>query len=90
MSNKLILAGVMMEISLIALIAYTPWGNAVFGTAPIPLTVWLFIIPFAFGMLALEELRKWFVRSHGNQRATTFMAERQSALGPRPSRHQSR
>ena len=90
MSNKLILAGVMMEISLIALIAYTPWGNAVFGTAPIPLTVWLFIIPFAFGMLALEELRKWFVRSRGNQRVTTFMAERQSVLRPRSSRHQSR
>ena len=90
MSNKLILAGVMMEISLIALIAYTPWGNAVFGTAPIPLTVWLFIIPFAFGMLALEELRKWFVRSRGNQRATIFMAERQSAFRPRSSRHHSR
>ncbi len=25
--------------------------------------VWLFIIPFALGMLALEELRKWFVRA---------------------------
>ena len=71
MSNKLILAGVVMEISLIALINYTPWGNAVFGTAPLPLTVWLFIMPFAVGMLALEELRKWFVRAHGNQRTTT-------------------
>jgi hypothetical protein len=79
-----------MEISLIALIDYTPWGNAVFGTAPIPLTVWLFIIPFAFGMVALEELLKWFVRSHGNQRATTFMAKGQSALRPRSSHYQSR
>ena len=49
--------------TLILLIAYTPSGNALFGTAPIPLSVWLFIIPFALGMLALEELRKWFVRS---------------------------
>ena len=48
---------------LIALIDYTPWGNALFGTAPIPLAVWLFIIPFALGMLALEELRKWLVRA---------------------------
>jgi len=24
--------------------------------------VWLFVIPFAVGMLALEELRKWLVR----------------------------
>ena len=62
-SNKLILAGIATEILLIALIDYTPWGNALFGTAPIPFSVWLFIIPFALGMVALEELRKWFVRA---------------------------
>jgi magnesium-transporting ATPase (P-type) len=61
-SNRLILVGITTEILLIALIDYTPWGHALFGTAPIPLAVWLFILPFALGMLALEELRKWFVR----------------------------
>ena len=64
-SNKLILAGIAVEITLIALIDYTAWGNALLGTAPIPAAVWLFIIPFAFGMLALEELRKWVARSRG-------------------------
>ena len=63
LSNKLILAGIATEILLITLIVYTPWGNALFGTAPIALVVWLFIIPFALSMLALEELRKWLVRS---------------------------
>ena len=62
-SNKLILAGLATEILLIALIDYTPWGNALFGTAPIPLAVWLFIIPFALAMLALEELRKRLLRA---------------------------
>ncbi len=62
-SNKLILAGIAAEIALILLIDYMPWGNAIFGTAPIPLAIWLFIIPFALGTLALEEVRKWFVRS---------------------------
>jgi magnesium-transporting ATPase (P-type) len=62
-SNKLIVAGIGAEIALILLIDYTPWGNALFGTAPIPLVAWLFITPFALGMLGLEELRKWFVRS---------------------------
>jgi magnesium-transporting ATPase (P-type) len=62
-SNRLILIGVAAESLLIALIVYTPWGHAIFGTAPISLSVWLFIIPFAFGMLVLEELRKWLVRS---------------------------
>ena len=52
-SNKLILVGITTEILLIALIDYTPWGHALFGTAPIPLAVWLFILPFALGMLAL-------------------------------------
>ena len=70
-SNKLILAGVAAEITLIALIAYTPWGNEIFGTAPISMAVWLFILPFALGMLALEELRKWLVRARPN-RASPF------------------
>ncbi|MFZ0708486.1 MAG: cation transporting ATPase C-terminal domain-containing protein, partial [Terrimicrobiaceae bacterium] len=62
-SNKLILAGIATELLLIGLIVYTPWGQALFGTAPIALVVWIFIIPFALGMLALEELRKWLIRN---------------------------
>jgi len=58
-SNKLILAGIALEIAIIAMIDYTPWGNAIFGTAPIPAEVWLFIVPFAGAMIALEELRKY-------------------------------
>jgi magnesium-transporting ATPase (P-type) len=61
-SNKLLLWGVLAEIVLILLIDYTRWGNLIFGTAPIPKEVWLFVIPFALGMLVLEELRKWVVR----------------------------
>jgi magnesium-transporting ATPase (P-type) len=60
--NRLILAGIAAEIALIMAIDYTPWGNLVFGTAPIGLNVWLFVIPFAFAMLALEEIRKCAAR----------------------------
>jgi magnesium-transporting ATPase (P-type) len=60
--NRLIVGGVVLEIALILLIDYTPWGNLILGTAPIPGEVWLFVIPFAAGMLTLEELRKWIVR----------------------------
>ena len=63
LSNKLLLLGVGLEIAIILLIDYTPWGNAIFQTAPIPVTVWLVVIPFAVAMLALEELRKWVVRT---------------------------
>lgn len=65
--NRLLLWGVALEILLILLIDYTAWGNAVFGTAPIALGVWLYIVPFALGMLILEELRKQVVRKFGGQ-----------------------
>jgi len=61
-SNRLLLLGIATEIALILTIDYTPWGNLVFGTAPIPLAAWLAVLPFAAAMLALEELRKWGVR----------------------------
>jgi magnesium-transporting ATPase (P-type) len=62
LSNRLITAGILIELGLILLIDYTREGNALFGTAPIPFAVWLFVIPFAAAMLGLEELRKWIVR----------------------------
>lgn len=57
-SNRLILAGIAAEIALILLIDYTPIGNRLFATAPIAAEVWLLCIPFALGMVALEEFRK--------------------------------
>ncbi len=46
-SNNLIIAGIAAEIALILLIDYTPWGNALFGTAPIGYAAWLMVVPFA-------------------------------------------
>ena len=64
--NPLILWGVLLEIALILAIDYTTWGNVIFGTAPISGRIWLFVMPFAVGLLVLEELRKWLV--HGGTR----------------------
>ena len=60
--NRLLLIGVAIEIALILAIVYTPWGNALVGTAPLSLDAWLMMLPFAGGMLLLEELRKLVVR----------------------------
>jgi sodium/potassium-transporting ATPase subunit alpha len=60
--NPLLYGGVLLEVTSIALIAYTAWGNAIFGTAPIPLDVWIFILPFAAALLVVEELRKTAAR----------------------------
>jgi hypothetical protein len=43
-------------------IDYTTPGNALFGTAPIGVRVWLFVLPFGAAMLLLEEGRKAIVR----------------------------
>jgi sodium/potassium-transporting ATPase subunit alpha len=60
--NRLLLMGVAVSVTLILLIDYSPWGNALFGTAPIGLNVWLYVLPFAAAMWGLETGRKWAVR----------------------------
>jgi magnesium-transporting ATPase (P-type) len=60
--NFLIWGGVLVEIAVVMLIGYTPIGNSIFGTTPIGIGAWLFILPFAALMLVAEEARKWVVR----------------------------
>jgi sodium/potassium-transporting ATPase subunit alpha len=60
--NPLIWYGILFELVLLMLIAYSPWGNALFGTAPLNSEAWLFIIAFMPGMLLVEELRKVVLR----------------------------
>lgn len=88
--NQLILWGVILEIALILPIAYTPWGNLIFGTAPISRGVWLFMIPFTVSLFILEELRKWVVRRdwfHGKQsHPASLVADQDISSG----RHSSR
>jgi magnesium-transporting ATPase (P-type) len=57
-SNRLILAGIAIEVLIIALIVYTPWGNRLFGTAALPLATWLVPVAFVISMIAIEEFRK--------------------------------
>ena len=61
--NPLLFAGVLIEALFLGLIVYSPWGNAIFLTAPIPGATWLFILPFALLMLCAEEARKWCIRT---------------------------
>jgi sodium/potassium-transporting ATPase subunit alpha len=61
-NNKIILWGILAEIILSAFIIYHPWGNKIFSTAPIPLTVWLILIPFALFLFSAAELRKLIMR----------------------------
>lgn len=62
LGNPLLLIGLATEIVLILAIVYTPLGNQWFGTRPLDLEAWLFMIPLALGFGVLEECRKWLWR----------------------------
>jgi magnesium-transporting ATPase (P-type) len=76
-SNRLITAGIVVELVAIGLIDYTRPGNALLGTAPIEAGVWLVVVPFAIAMLLLEEVRKGLIRSRirGRPGATSGVGE---------------
>ena len=61
-ANPLLVAGIASELTLLAVIVYTPWGNELFGTSPFGTAVWLFILPFPVAMLVVEEVRKAMAR----------------------------
>ncbi|HEY6611470.1 MAG TPA: HAD-IC family P-type ATPase, partial [Pseudomonas sp.] len=60
--NPLLLWGIACELLLIGAIIYTPLGQTLFGTAALPVEAWLAMLPFAAGLLLLEELRKGWMR----------------------------
>jgi magnesium-transporting ATPase (P-type) len=61
-SNRLLLVGIAFELILQAMLVYTPVGNKILNLAPISLSDWLFLVPFALLLFAAEEGRKMIVR----------------------------
>ncbi len=61
-ANRLLWGALAFECVLILAIVYSPVGHALFGTAALPADTWLAAVPWALGMAAAEESRKWFVR----------------------------
>lgn len=57
-TNPLILWGIATELVVLAFIIYTPWGNAIFGTSPLPLWIFGPLALGAFALLFAEEGRK--------------------------------
>ena len=68
LENRWLLAGLASEALLLLLIVYTPWGNRLFGTAPLPISVFLYALPFALFLGLAEEVRKRLV-SRGRTRS---------------------
>ncbi len=62
LTNPFILWGIAVELTLLAVIVYTPLGNLILGTAPLPGWVWAPLIIGAVGLLLAEEVRKVIAR----------------------------
>ena len=61
-TNKWIIAGIVAQLSILSLLVYVPLLQNVFGTQPLNLTDWLFLISLALAVVFAEEIRKFFVR----------------------------
>jgi sodium/potassium-transporting ATPase subunit alpha len=61
-SNKMIFGGILVEVLIQLFIVYHPWGNFIFSTTPIPLKIWLLLMPFGVALFGLEEIRKSIAR----------------------------
>ncbi len=72
-SNPLILWGIVVELMLLLTANYVAWVNALLGTLPVPSGVWLLLVPFAIGIVILEELRKAFVRRRYARRSKALI-----------------
>ncbi|MHB1293767.1 MAG: cation-translocating P-type ATPase [Anaerolineae bacterium] len=62
LSNRLVVIGIVVEFLVVALLAYTPVLQHVFGTAPLEPQHWLFMLLWAPVLFLLDELRKALLR----------------------------
>jgi sodium/potassium-transporting ATPase subunit alpha len=58
LSNPFVLWGIVAELALLALIVYTPLGNLILGTGPLPWWTWGPLVLGAAALLLAEEIRK--------------------------------
>lgn len=63
-SNSYINLGMLAEILLFILLSYLPLFNRIFNTAPLEAVNWLYLILCPLPILALEEIRKAWLRKH--------------------------
>jgi magnesium-transporting ATPase (P-type) len=62
LTNRLVLGGLAAELALLVAIAYLPFLQGLYGTAPLAGRDWLCLVAFPLIILGLEELRKLILR----------------------------
>jgi len=63
MRNTVLLIGLLEELLLGLMLVYVPFAHAAFKTQSLDFVMWTYGIPFAFLILAFDELRKYFLRT---------------------------
>ena len=61
-TNRLVLWGIAAELTLLALLIYTPFLQPIFNTAPIGLHEWAYLFAWTPVIFFLDELRKAILR----------------------------
>lgn len=65
-SNRLVLFGIVCEITLLCILIYVPFLHEVFNTAPIGLSQWGFLFIWPIIVVLLDEIRKAILRKNYN------------------------
>jgi calcium-translocating P-type ATPase len=75
-SNRLLLVGFAFELALAALFVYAPPFQDVLGTAPLPPSYLLILLPFPFVVWGADELRRYFVRTRAAKESLSSLSPR--------------
>jgi P-type Ca2+ transporter type 2C len=66
-TNKWIIAGIVTQISILAVLLYVPLMQHVFGTTALGVTDWIYLISLALIVVFAEEIRKFLSRRFGKK-----------------------
>ena len=67
--NRLVLIGIGVELTLLAMLSYLPFLHGIFNTAPLRLTDWAFLAIWPPVIFLIDEARKWFMRRMDQRKA---------------------
>jgi magnesium-transporting ATPase (P-type) len=71
-NNKWIIIGIVAQLSILAFLIYIPLMNKFFGTQPLGIVDWAFLLVLAVTVILAEEIRKLFSRKFAKTGAETL------------------
>jgi Ca2+-transporting ATPase len=74
LGNRYLIAATTLVIVLHLFAVYHPWFQNILHTVPLSLTDWLIILPVAFSIVVVEEVRKVFYRLTLERQSATLRA----------------